>query len=82
MKLVHAERVTSNLLTRVGRAVPAVTGEVALTITPEEQVAVTVLWRFARRLIDAKSSVRSLLLAIIGKDELNQEDLFDEGGGG
>jgi hypothetical protein len=65
MKLAHAIRVSEKLLESDARFLSA-----------QDQVALTVLTRFAKRVLATRESVRALAKAVMGEDELNQEDLF------
>jgi hypothetical protein len=67
MKLAHA--------IRVGEALAK--GALA----PEDKIAVLVLVRFARRVLAARESVKALAGAVMGDEDLNQDDLFGPGGG-
>lgn len=75
MRLAQAEKTASALLKRLLEETHK-GGEAQVVLTMEEQVAITVLCKFAGRLLAAKSSVRALAMTIFGRDELNQEELF------
>ena len=77
VKLAQALKAIDKLLLRIAKSSP-VAGDVTVLLTIEEQVAISVLYKFGKRLLSAKESVRSLLRAVVGDDELNQADLFGD----
>jgi hypothetical protein len=72
MKLAHAIRVGEKLLDAADRYMPP-DGDV--TLKAEDIIALTVLTRFAKRVLATRESVRALAKAVMGEDELNQEEL-------
>jgi len=66
MKLSHAIRVGEKLLETADRH-----------LSPEDAIALTVLTRFAKRVLALRGSLRALTRAVMGDEELNQENLFE-----
>lgn len=68
MKLAHA--------IRVGRKLADVG-----SVSSEDKIAITVLVRFAERVLAARVGLRALHGAVFGDEELNQSEIsFDSGG--
>lgn len=68
MKLAHAIRVGKRLAD-------------AEHFSPEDRIAITVLVRFAERVLAARVGLRALHGAVFGDEELNQSEIsFDDRG--
>jgi hypothetical protein len=77
MKLPHSIKVIDKLVARLEeqqRLYAKGVGQLS-ELSIEEQSALVVLLRFAKRVMAAKESVRALARAVAGDDDLNQEEL-------
>jgi len=83
MKLTHAIRVCEKLLEEAKPPMRLTIERVSAgrDLRPEEVIALIVLVQFAKRVLGAKESVRALSRALMGDDELNQEELALAGSG-
>jgi phage terminase large subunit-like protein len=74
---MHAIRVGEKLL-REAQPPMRLTVErasIGRDLSAEEVAALTILLRFAKRVVAAKDALRSLARAVAGEDELNQNEL-------